>query len=265
MTNPASRAGAPIETAVREALDRGEPALAAFLTAGHPSLEAFPAVLMEVAAVADIVEIGVPFSDPMADGVTIQEASRQALSNGVTLTWILQMLAGIDVDAPTVLMSYLNPLLSYGLDRLAADAAHAGVSGFIVPDLPIDESLSLRRSLTAEGVALIQLVTPLTPFERQRRIAATSQGFLYAVTRTGTTGGEGGEVPEATEYLANLRAISDVPVLAGFGIRTADHVSAIAGSADGVIVGSALVEHIAGGGSATRFLKSLRNRTEQSR
>jgi tryptophan synthase alpha chain len=262
MTGPPVSAGTRIEAAIREALNRGEPAVAGFLTAGFPTLREFPDILRDVAAEAAVVEVGVPFSAPMADGITIQESSRQALANGVTLSWILDTLSGLELDAPVVLMSYLNPLLSHGLDRLAADAVVAGVSGFIVPDLPVDESGPMRRSLSARGIALIQLVTPLTPPERRLRIAKASQGFLYAVTRTGTTGSSSADAPVATEYLSSLREISSVPVLAGFGIRTADQVEAVAGFADGVIVGSALVEHIAAGGSATRFLRRLRNRTE---
>jgi tryptophan synthase alpha chain len=199
----------------------------------------------------------------MADGITIQESSRQALANGVTLPWILETLARIEIAAPTVLMSYLNPLLSHGLDRLATDAAAAGVSGFIVPDLPVDESVPMRRALSTMGIALIQLVTPLTPRERQRRIAEESQGFLYAVTRTGTTGGSDGDVThDMSDYLRGLRDISKVPVMAGFGIRTADQVATISGLCDGVIVGTALVEQIAAGRSATSFLRRLKNRTE---
>jgi tryptophan synthase alpha chain len=258
MTRSMASVGEALGDAIREACSRGEPALAAFLTAGCPSREQFPAVLREVAAVADVVEIGVPFSDPMADGVTIQESSRRALEDGVNLAWILETLRTIELPAPVVLMSYLNPLLSYGLARLAADAAAARVHGFIIPDLPVDESAGAREVFSAQDIALIQLVTPLTLPERRRRIAAESQGFLYAVTRTGTTGGGEHDLARATEYLGGLRRCSPVPVMAGFGIGTADDVRALAGCVDGVIVGSALVEHVSRGGSAARFLKSLR-------
>ncbi|MFQ5529710.1 MAG: tryptophan synthase subunit alpha [Gemmatimonadota bacterium] len=255
--------GVRLETAIRSAAARGEPAVAAFLTAGYPSLDGFSELVRCVAAEVDVVELGVPFSDPMADGITIQDSSRQALANGVTLSWILDLVAGLDSSVPIVLMSYLNPLLARGLDRLAEDASSAGVSGFIVPDLPFDEAGPMRDALSARGVALIQLVTPLTPDDRRTRIAAASQGFLYAVTRTGTTGGDETDAScGVAEYLRGLRAVSPVPVLAGFGIRTADQVSAIAGSADGVIVGSALVEHLAAGDDPAVFLKGLRNRGE---
>lgn len=249
-----------LEQAIRSAAGRGEPALAAFLTAGFPACEGFAEVVRRVAAHADIIELGVPFSDPMADGITIQDSSRQALSNGVTLSWILDLVADLGVPVPIVLMSYLNPLLTRGFDRLAADAAESGVAGFIVPDLPFDEAGPLRSALAARDVALIQLVTPLTPVDRQKRIAAASQGFLYAVTRTGTTGGDSADASSSIEpYLRGLRSVSPVPVLAGFGIRTARHVHALAGVADGVIVGSALVECLAAGDDPAEFLKRLRH------
>ncbi len=249
-----------LEQAIRSATERDEPALAAFLTAGFPAREGFADVVSRVADHADIIELGVPFSDPMADGITIQDSSRRALSDGVTLSWILELVADLRVPVPIVLMSYLNPLLARGFDQLADDAAESGVAGFIVPDLPFDEAAPLRSALTARDVALVQLVTPLTPVDRQKRIAASSQGFVYAVTRTGTTGGDSTDAPSSIEsYLRGLRSVSPVPVLAGFGIRTAEHVHALAGAADGVIVGSALVECLASGNDPAEFLKRLRH------
>ncbi len=252
--------GLRLEQAIRSATERGEPALAAFLTAGFPAREGFADVVRRVAAHADIIELGVPFSDPMADGITIQDSNRRALSDGVTLSWILELVADLGVPVPIVLMSYLNPLLARGFDQLAADATESGVAGFIVADLPFDEAGPLRSALTARDVALVQLVTPLTPVERQKRIAAASQGFLYAVTRTGTTGGASTDASSSIEpYLRGLCSFSPVPVLAGFGIRTAKHVHALAGAADGVIVGSALVERLAAGDDPAKFLQCLRN------
>ena len=249
-----------LEQAIRKANERGEPALAAFLTAGFPARQGFADVVRQVAGHADIIELGVPFSDPMADGITIQDSSRQALADGVTLSWILNLVTELGLSVPIVLMSYLNPLLSRGFEKLATDAAEAGVAGFIVPDLPVDEAGPLRAALAVREVALIQLVTPLTPVDRQRRIAAASQGFLYAVTRAGTTGGDSTESAFSIEaYLEGLRAVSPVPVLAGFGIRTAGQVESLARHADGVIVGSALVERLAAGDDPAEFLQQLRN------
>ena len=149
--------------AVRAASTRGEPAIVAFMTAGFPRKEQFREHLLMVASESDVVEIGVPFTDPMADGMTIQRSSQAALKQGVSLKWILSELRSMQRPAaPLVLMSYLNPLLQYGYAALAADAAAAGVCGFIVPDLPFDEGDELRTALAAEGVALVQMVTPVT-------------------------------------------------------------------------------------------------------
>jgi tryptophan synthase alpha chain len=247
---------------VRDLAKRGEPAkLVAFLTAGYPEPREFLAVLRTVASVADAVEIGVPFSDPMADGVTIQRASQHAIEHGVSLRWILDELARRDyeLEAPVLLMSYLNPLLAFGFDELAARAVEVGVSGFIVPDLPHEESAPLRAALDAFGLALVQLVTPATPPERLRRLCAASQGFVYAVTRTGITGGETALPADTASYLAAVKAAAaGLPVCAGFGVRGAEQVETIARHADGVIVGSALVEVLERGEDAAKFLKSLR-------
>jgi len=239
---------------------RGAPALVAFITAGYPEPREFLSVLRSIASVADAVEIGVPFSDPMADGVTIQRSSQHAIEHGVSLRWILDELARRDyeLEAPVLLMRYLNPLLAFGLAALAARAAEVGVSGFIVPDLPHEESAPLRAALDPHGLALVQLVTPATPPERLRSLCAASQGFVYAVTRAGITGGESTLPPETAEYLAAVKAASDLPVCAGFGVRRAEQVATIARHADGVIVGSALVEVLERRENPATFLRSLR-------
>src|SRR5580692_9149584 len=177
-----------ISSAIRAASAQGEPALVAFLTAGFPSRDKFRQHLEAVAAGADVVEIGVPFTDPMADGVTIQRSSHAAIAQGVSLRWILAELEAMPkVKTPLLLMSYLNPLLAFGTQKLAAAAARAGVSGFIVPDLPLDESAELHASLDAHQLALVQMVTPVTKPDRLKALCASSQGFVYAVTMTGTT------------------------------------------------------------------------------
>ena len=248
-----------LSSAIRAAVDRGEPALVAFMTAGFPQIDRFAAHLHAVASVADVVEIGVPFTDPMADGMTIQRSSQAALKQGVSLKWILAELAAMQrPDAPLVLMSYLNPLLQYGYAQLAQDAAAAGVCGFIVPDLPFDEGDEFRAALAKQGVALVQMVTPVTTPERLARVCAASEGFVYAVTMTGTTG-KSVAVPEAViEYLARVRAVSPVPVCAGFGIRSADQIERLRGHVEGVVVGSALVEVLERGEDAAGWLRSLR-------
>ena len=236
------------------------PALIAFLTAGYPAAESFLDILSQVEAAADAVEIGVPFTDPMADGVTIQRSSHAAIENGVSLTWILDRLAGREAPpaAPLLLMSYLNPLLAFGFDKLAARAREAGVSGFIVPDLPFEESAPFRACLEPQGLALVQLVTPATPTERLSELCGQSQGFVYAVTRIGITGGEVDLPAELTGYLRAVKDRSRVPVCAGFGVRSREQVDRIARHADGVIVGSALVEVLERGDSPGEFLTGLR-------
>jgi len=237
------------------------PALVAYCTAGYPTPARFRELLPRIAAVADVVEVGVPFSDPMADGATIQAASRVALTHGTTLRGILELLrdqrpAG---DTPVVLMGYLNPFLRYGLQRFAHDAAAAGVAGCIVPDLPHDEAGPLDAALDDFGLARVPLVSPVTTPDRLATIGAAARGFVYAVTVAGVTGGHaGGDTNARAAYLDRVRATSAVPVCAGFGIRSAADVAALAPHCDGVIVGSALIEAIDRGDDPAAFLASLR-------
>jgi tryptophan synthase alpha chain len=255
VSTPAER----IVAALRAAAKQGQPALVAFLTAGYPSRAQFREHLSAVALEADVIEIGVPFTDPMADGVTIQRSSEGALRAGVTLTWILEELQLMPaVKAPLLLMSYMNPLLAFGLERLARRAVGAGVCGFIVPDLPFEESEELRAVLAPHNIALVQMVTPVTGGERLARLAAASQGFVYAVTMTGTTGKSVAAPEEIAAYLERVRDAATVPVCAGFGIRTREQVERLRGQVDGVIVGSALVEVLERGESPQEFLAALR-------
>ena len=248
-----------ISHTIRAAAAAGEPALLAYLTAGYPKRENFREHVHALAAGADVVEIGVPFTDPMADGVTIQRASLAALAQGVTLEWILAELAEIrGVSAPLLLMSYLNPLLAFGIARLGERAARAGVAGFIVPDLPLDESSELRAALDAQQLALVQMVTPVTEPARLRQLCAGSQGFVYAVTMTGTTGKHVAVPDEVLSYLDRVRAGSPIPVCAGFGIRSREQVKRLRGHVDGVVIGSALVEVLERGQDPTAWLRQLR-------
>ncbi|MFN0012282.1 MAG: tryptophan synthase subunit alpha [Phycisphaerales bacterium] len=282
----------PISLAIRSRASPGGPALIPYITAGFPTKAAFIPQLRALAQHAAVIEVGVPFSDPMADGVTIQRSSRVALEQGVSLDWILSELGknrvSLRADVPLCLMSYLNPLLSIGLDQLGPRCAAAGISGLIIPDLPFEESAQLRREVGRHGVGLVQLVSPVTPHDRARAIAEASDGFLYAVTMTGVTGasapsahplpegggrgvgsalsplplgGAGGGSATSTEstnaYLARLRSVSPVPVCAGFGIRTREHVAALRTHADGAIIGSALIEAIERGEDAGEFVGGL--------
>jgi tryptophan synthase alpha chain len=253
-----------VSAAIQAAALEGRPALVGFLTAGFPTRRGFKDNLAAVASVCDVVEIGVPFTDPMADGTTIQRSSFIALADGVTLPWILEELESLKGRrrAPILLMSYLNPLLKLGLDKLPRAAAAAGVAGFIVPDLPFEESRDLERALELEGLALVRMVTPVTPPDRLAMLCREAQGFVYAVTMTGTTGtpkGLSAEVPlDVLEYMDRVKRCSSVPVCAGFGIRSREQVARFAGHVDGVVVGSALVEVLERGEDVRAFLKSLR-------
>ena len=253
-------AGDSINAAIRQAKASGRPALVGYVTAGFPRRETFLETLTAVAGVSDVLEIGVPFTDPMADGTTIQRSSRAALAQGVSLRWILSELSGPrpKTRAPLLLMSYLNPLLAYGLDRLPDDAARAGIEGFIVPDLPFEECAEVRDALAARGIALVQLVTPVTPTERIQMLAAASTGFIYAVTMTGTTGKNVALPPEVLEYFARVKRVSPLPVCAGFGIRSREQIDRLAPHVDGVVVASAMVEVQERGGDAAEFLRGLR-------
>jgi tryptophan synthase alpha chain len=249
-----------IGAAIAAANEAGRIGLVPFITAGYPDPATFGASLKAIAEVGDVVELGVPFSDPMADGMTIQRSSFVAIENGVTLTWIFEQLAALDgnVDAPLVMMSYLNPLLAFGYARLAARARETGVCAFIVPDLPYEESAEISAALDAEGVGLIQLVTPATPADRMKMLADASRGFLYAVTITGITGGDSGLPADLAAYLDQVTAASTLPVCAGFGIRTAEDVVNVGNHAAGAIVGSALVEVLERGEDPAAYLRQLR-------
>ena len=252
---------AQLAAAIRGAGAQGEPALIAYLTAGFPQRERWRAQLQALAQAADVIEVGVPFTDPMADGVTIQRASRAALAQGISLAWILEELAAVrGIRAPLLLMSYLNPLLAFGVGRLAEHAGRAGVAGFIVPDLPLEESSELRAALDEQQLALVQMVTPVTEPQRLAQLCAGSQGFVYAVTMTGTTGRNVAVPAAVLDYLDRVHAASALPVCAGFGIRSRDQVERLRGHVDGVVVGSALVEVLERGDDPGEFLGALRRR-----
>ena len=248
-----------VTAAIRAANEAGRTGLVPFVTAGYPEPKDFISTLQAVARVGDVVEVGIPFSDPMADGMTIQRSSFEALRKGVNLAWIFDELekAG-DVDAPLVMMSYLNPLLAFGYERLADRALETGVCGFIVPDLPFEESEEIRSVLEDKGLGLVQLVTPATPDHRLKTLCDASRGFVYAVTITGITGGDTGLPDDLAGYLDKVSAVAKIPVCAGFGIRAASDVAAVGAHAAGAIVGSALVEVLERGEDPTGFLNALR-------
>lgn len=247
-----------LAAAIREPKQGRTVARMPYVVSGWPDREGFSAFLDDVAGMADAIEVGVPFSDPMADGPVIASAAREALEAGVTLPWILEVLGERPRPAPTVLMSYLNPLEAYGLDRLVTDARAAGVCGFIVPDLPFEEGDELQALCDEAGMGLVQLVTPVTPADRLRRLGRVTGGFVYAVTVTGITGTSAAE-GTLGPYLSRVTSSCEVPVCAGFGIRSREDIEALEGVADGAIVGTALIRALAEGGydAGRAFLDSL--------
>lgn len=245
-----------LEQAIRDPRRSGKPAIMPYITSGFPSMEGYIELLEATGRAADAIEVGVPFSDPMADGPTIQRSSRLALEAGVTLPWILESVKAADVQAPMALMSYLNPLLQYGLERLMRDAVEAGISGFIIPDLPFEEGGSWREAAEEAGLGVIQLVTPVTSERRLRMLCEASRGFVYAVTITGITGAK--ELPEGLmDYLNTVAGCSRAPVCAGFGIRSAADIDRLVGHCDGAVIGSAYIEAVEQGVSAADFVGRL--------
>jgi tryptophan synthase alpha chain len=223
---------------------RSERALIPYFCAGDPSLEATARLAEEAdARGADVIEVGLPFSDPLDDGPTIQRAAVRALERGTSLYRLLPVLAQLSgrIRAPLVVMTYLNPLYRYGLDKVTRDLASAGVAGLIVPDCPIDESAPLAGAAGTAGLDLVALAAPTSGPERLRRIARVSRGFVYLVPLTGITG-ERTEVPaELVRLVRDLRAVTTKPIGVGFGISTPDQVAAVVRHADGAVVGSAIV------------------------
>ena len=245
-----------LQQCIEEANAQGRVARVPFITSGFPDMERFFAVLAELDANgADIIEIGVPFSDPVADGPVVEAASRRALAQGVNLPWLLEKLSALPpLKAGLVLMGYYNPFLQYGLERLARDAAAAGAQGVIAPDLPLEESGPLRAALAAHGLSLIPLVGPNTTDERMAAYAASASGYVYVTSVMGTTG-ERQELPEAAETVRRAKAAFTVPVALGFGISSPDQIAAMPVRPDAAVFGSALLRHLDGGGTVKDFMR----------
>lgn len=225
----------------------GRGGLIPFITAGDPDIETTRELLIALArAGSDVIELGVPFSDPIADGPVIQRASERALRHRISVSEILAVVAKTRraTDVPLVIFSYLNPLLQFGVSRFAAEAARAGVDGLLLTDLPLEEAGEFRRALAASSLDLILLVAPTSTDERLRMIADKASGFIYAVSRTGVTGATTELSTEAAKLVARVRAVSDLPVAVGFGISNSQQVAEVWRYADAAVVGSAIVAEI---------------------
>ncbi|WP_027184383.1 tryptophan synthase subunit alpha [Desulfovibrio inopinatus] len=246
---------------IEEAKSQGRKALIPFLPGGFPDRDRFWQELEALdAAGADIIEIGVPFSDPVADGPVVENASLDCLRDGVCLSWILFELEKRKekLSAGIVLMGYYNPFLQYGLKNFARDAAKAGVSGVIVPDLPLDEAREFKDALAAHGLDLVFLVGLNTSGERLDKYAAVASGFIYFVSVLGTTGVRETLPEEIAAKLADARKHFNVPMALGFGIKTPEQLTAFGDSIDAVVFGSALIKYIRDGGDATGFMAGWR-------
>ncbi|SHF07487.1 tryptophan synthase subunit alpha [Desulforamulus putei] len=223
---------------------RSEKALVTYITAGDPDMQTTGRLVLAMdRAGADIIELGVPFSDPSADGPVIQRASTRALRNHTNPAGILKLVEEVreKVKTPLVLMSYYNPILQYGLNAFCADAARAGVAGLIIPDLPVEEAGPLITEADKVGLALIPLAAPTSNRHRLAKITAAARGFIYCVTVTGITGTRQDVTGEIARLAGQVREFTDLPIVAGFGIATTDQAAAVARYCDGVVVGSALV------------------------
>jgi len=234
-----------VERAFARAREERRLALLVYLTVGHPE-RASTATLLRAAldGGADILELGVPFSDPLADGTTVQRASEAALRNGVTLSDCLSEAAGVvsERDAPVLFMGYTNPFMQYGFERLAADGARAGLAGVIVPDMPAEESADFDRALEPAGLLRVDLYAPTTPDERLANLLPRARGFVYCVSLTGVTGARPALASDVAEFVGRVRRHTTLPIVVGFGISAPEHVSALRGVADGIVVGSAAID-----------------------
>jgi tryptophan synthase alpha chain len=226
---------------------RGELGLVAYLTAGDPTLDATEQIVLAAAdAGADVIELGVPFSDPLADGPTIQRASDRALKSGTTLAGILALVGRLrrETDVPLVLFSYFNPILQMGIERFATEAAEAGADGVLATDLTLEEAADYRAILHAHGLDTIFLAAPTSTDARIARIASATTGFLYLISRTGVTGTRDALPEDLPALVRRARILTRLPIAVGFGISLPTHVSVLGGIADAAVVGSAIVAEI---------------------
>lgn len=233
-----------------------------YLSAGFPTMDGFLQALKQTAENgADIIEVGLPFSDPIADGPTIQDSSYIGLQNGASLETILPAIKSLELTVPLVLMSYLNPLLAYG-DSLCDDLKDAGFRGMIIPDLPLEEADGWIKTTSESEIDLILLVSPSSSPERIANIAKKSQGFIYCVSTTGTTGVRRDLDESLGDLLSTIRQSTDKPIAVGFGISTPEHIRALHGKCDGVIMGSRIIKALKEGENVPELIRSMKDATK---
>jgi len=234
-----------VERAFARARAERRLAVVVYLTVGYPDRRSTGSLLRAALdGGADVLELGVPFSDPLADGTTVQRASEVALQSGITLADCMSEAAGVvrERDAPVLFMGYTNPFMQYGFDRLATDGAQAGVAGVIVPDMPAEESAELDAALAPAGLLRIDLYAPTTPNERLAKLLPRARGFVYCVSLTGVTGARRALASDVADFVGRMRTFTSLPIAVGFGISAPEHVAALRGTADGIVVGSAAID-----------------------
>lgn len=237
-----------LQQAIEAVNTSGHKAFIPYIMAGDNGLETLRDTVLRLQEIGvTAIEVGIPFTDPVADGPTIEKAGERALANGTNLRNVLETLQSFanEVTIPLVAMTYLNPILAYGVAAFARDAREAGIRGLIVPDMPLEESGIIHEELRAEGISLVQLVSLTSPPERIAKLAKASEGFIYAVTVNGITGARAEFANNLAAHFAQLKSFSAIPVLAGFGISTPEHVGHFGTFSDGVIVGSKIVDSLA--------------------
>lgn len=267
VTNTNSR----IASAFEKARSENRAALMPFMTAGYPTLDLSKELILAIAAGgADMMELGIPFSDPLADGATVQRASQVALDNGSSLAFGFELAAfarANGVDIPLVFMGYTNPFFQYGIERLAADAARIGIDGFIIPDLPIEESDDFRLPLAEAGVDLIYMVAPTSTDRRIAQVAERASGFVYCVSVAGVTGARANLADNLGGYIGKVRERVQAPLAIGFGISTPEQVTQASAIGDGVVVASAMINYLdtlplnEQPAAATRFVREFADAT----
>ena len=265
----AAVARASVSEAFRAVLDDGKRAFIPFICAGDPDLESTKKALKILDdAGADVIELGVPYSDPLADGPVIQAAATRALANGATLNKVIDLVREMtpQIKAPIVMFTYYNPIYQRGVDKFCADIAAAGAKGLLVPDIPLEETYDVSEIASKRGIELVLLSTPTTPVERAKKIAQATKGFVYLVSVTGVTGVQTNVATRVEQLVEELRSVTDKPIAVGFGVSEAKHAKQIVDwGADGVIVGSALVRALGEAKTPEEGLAALKAKAEEIR
>jgi tryptophan synthase alpha chain len=248
----------------RELKDKNEAALILYITGGFPNLADSIKIVKTLAeSGADIIEIGIPFSDPIADGPTIQESSHTSLMKGTTLKRIINNIKKIEIDKPLVFMSYLNPLLAYGKEQVLMDMNKCGISGLIIPDLPVEEATEWIELSKENEIELIFLLTPASPPKRRKKIVQETSGFVYCVSVTGTTGVRNKMPSYINKFLKDIRNSTDTPAALGFGISTPEQIKSLRDKVDGVILGSRIIEAIKNEEDLKELVTKLKEATKR--